>query len=299
MDFTGGYLPDLKHPRRTMRGRTFDFSQQVAVMAIVNRTPDSFYDQGRTFALDAAVAAVRDAVATGADWVDIGGQPFAPGPEIPVAEELDRVLPVVEAARDSTDAVISVDTYRPEIAERAIEAGADVVNDTSGLRDPALADVVAGSDATLVIAHSLAAPRTPYPRPQYRDVAGEVAAFLRERVELALSRGVRPEQIVVDPGHDLNKNTYHSLELTRRLPEITGLGFPTLVAVSNKDFIGETLDAPREKRRDGTVATLAICILLGARIVRVHDVPAAVAAVRMTEAVLGLRPPAVARHNLT
>ena len=209
------------------------------------------------------------------------------------------MLPVVEAARDSTDAVISVDTYRPEIAERAIEAGADVVNDTSGLRDPALADVVAGSDATLVIAHSLAAPRTPYPRPQYRDVAGEVAAFLRERVELALSRGVRPEQIVVDPGHDLNKNTYHSLELTRRLPEITGLGFPTLVAVSNKDFIGETLDAPREKRRDGTVATLAICILLGARIVRVHDVPAAVAAVRMTEAVLGLRPPAVARHNLT
>lgn len=299
MDATGVYLPDLAHPRRKMRGREFDFSRQVAVMAIVNRTPDSFYDQGRTFALDAAVAAVRAAVAAGADWVDIGGQPFAPGPEVPVAEELDRVLPVIEAARDSTNAVISVDTYRPEIARRAIEAGADVINDTSGLRDPALAEVVADSDATLVVTHSLAAPRTAYPRPQYRDVAGEVAGFLQERVAVALARGVRPERIVVDPGHDLNKNTYHSLELTRRLPEITRLGYPTLVAVSNKDFIGETLDVPREQRRDGTVATLAICVLLGARIVRVHDVAAGVAAVRMTEAVLGLRPPATARHNLT
>src|SRR5690606_9381905 len=183
-----------------MRGREFDFSRRVAVMAIVNRTPDSFYDQGRTFALEAAVGAVRAAVAAGADWVDIGGQPFAPGPEIPLAEELDRVLPVIEAARDSTGAVISVDTYRPEVARRAIEAGADVINDTSGLRDPALAEVVAGSDATLVVAHSLAAPRTAYPRPQYRDVAGEVAAFLRERVALALARGVPPERIVVDPG---------------------------------------------------------------------------------------------------
>ena len=299
MDATGVYLPDLAHPRRRMRGREFDFSRRVAVMAIVNRTPDSFYDQGRTFALEAAVGAVRAAVAAGADWVDIGGQPFAPGPEIPLAEELDRVLPVIEAARDSTGAVISVDTYRPEVARRAIEAGADVINDTSGLRDPALAEVVAGSDATLVVAHSLAAPRTAYPRPQYRDVAGEVAAFLRERVALALARGVPPERIVVDPGHDLNKNTYHSLELTRRLPEIAGLGYPTLVAVSNKDFIGETLGAPREERRDGTVATLAICVMLGARIVRVHDVAAGVAAVRMTEAVLGLRPPATARHNLT
>lgn len=298
MDFTGGYLPDLKHPRRTMRGRTFDFSQQVAVMAIVNRTPDSFYDQGRTFALDAAVAAVRDAVATGADWVDIGGQPFAPGKELSVAEELDRILPVVEATREDSSVVISVETYRPEVARRAIAAGADVINDTSGLHDPALAEVVADSPATLIITHSLAAPRTPYPRPQYTDVVAEVADFLQQRVALAQQRGVPPERIVIDPGHDLNKNTYHSLELTRRLGEITRLGFPTLVAVSNKDFIGETLDAPRERRLPGTLATLTICILLGARIVRVHEVAPAVAACRMTEAVLGMRPPATARHNL-
>jgi dihydropteroate synthase len=285
-------------PRRRIGGRDFDFQRQVAVMGIINRTPDSFYDQGRTFALPKAVTAVREAVAAGADWVDIGGQPFAPGPEIPVAEELDRVLPVIEAARAGAPAVISIDTYRPEVARRAIEAGAGVVNDTSGLRDPGLADVVAASDATLVITHSLAAPRTPYPRPTYADVAAEVASFLGRRVELAIERGVPPERIIIDPGHDLNKNTHHSLELTRRLAEVTGLGYPTLVAVSNKDFIGETLDAPPAGRRDGTVAALVICIMLGARIVRVHDVAAAVAACRLTEAVLGMRPPATAHHNL-
>jgi dihydropteroate synthase len=129
-------------------------------------------------------------------------------------------------------------------------------------------------------------------------VAGEVADFLRRRVDLAVSRGVPLERLVVDPGHDLNKNTYHSLELTRRLSEITALGHPTLVAVSNKDFIGETLDAPQGRRVEGTLAALTICVMLGARIVRVHDVAAAVAAVRLAEAVLGLRPPATARHNL-
>lgn len=295
----GAYLPELATPRRRIGGREFDFHRQVAVMAIVNRTPDSFHDHGRTFALPAAVAAVRAAVAAGADWVDIGGQPFAPGPELPVAEELDRVLPVITAAREQAPVVVSVDTYRPEVARAAIAAGAGVVNDTSGLRDPRLAEVVADSDATLVITHSLAAPRTTYPRPTYQDVVAEVAGFLRERVALAQRYGVPAERIVVDPGHDLNKNTHHSLELTRRLPEITGLGYPTLVAVSNKDFIGETLDAPAGQRLPGTLAAVTICILLGARIVRVHDVAEAVAATRLTEAVLGLRPPATARHNLT
>jgi dihydropteroate synthase len=173
-----------------------------------------------------------------------------------------------------------------------------VVNDTSGLHDPRLAEVVAGSGATLVITHSLAPPRTPYPRPTYADVTAEVAEFLRRKVDLAARHGVPPERIIVDPGHDLNKNTYHSLELTRRLTAITDLGHPTLVAVSNKDFIGETLDLPRGQRLAGTLAAVVICIMLGARIVRVHDVPAAVAATRLTEAVLGLRPPATARHNL-
>jgi dihydropteroate synthase len=295
----GVFLPDIASPRRLIGGREFDFSRQVAVMAIVNRTPDSFYDRGRTFALPDAVEAVERAVAAGADWVDIGGQPFAPGTELSVEDELSRILPVIRATRERAEVVVSVDTYRPEVARQAIVAGAGVINDTSGLHDPAIADVVADSDATLVVTHSLAPPRTPYPRPTYRAVATEVAEFLRGRVELAASRGLPPERIVVDPGHDLNKNTYHSLELTRRLTEVTALGYPTLVAVSNKDFIGETLDAPPDGRGDGTIAALTICIMLGARIVRVHDVPATVAATRLTEAVLGLRPPATARHNLS
>jgi dihydropteroate synthase len=282
--------------QRVIAGRSFDFSRQVAVMAIVNRTPDSFHDRGRTFGLERAVEAVRAAADAGADWIDIGGVPFAPGPEVSAAAELDRVLPVVAAARDL--AVVSVDTYRPEVARAVIEAGAGVINDTSGLRDPAMAEAVAGTGATLVITHSLAAPRTPHPSPAYDDVTAEVVRFLRDRVALALSRGVRPDQIVIDPGHDLNKNTYHSLELTRRLDEVAAIGYPVLAAVSNKDFIGETLDAGGPDRLAGTLAAVVFCILRGARIVRVHDVRAAVDAVRMTEAMLGWRPPAYVRHNI-
>lgn len=281
---------------RVIGGRTYDFSRQVAVMAIVNRTPDSFHDRGRTFALEKATEAVARAAADGADWIDIGGVPFAPGPEVTATEELDRVLPVVEAARGL--AVVSVDTFRPEVAAEVIKAGAGVINDTSGLRDPAMADAIAGTDAQLVICHSLAAPRTEYPSPRYDDVTAEVIAFLRAKVELALSRGVRPDQIIIDPGHDLNKNTFHSLELCRRLDEIAAIGYPLLAALSNKDFIGETLDRPQQERLAGTLATVVFCLTRGARIMRVHDVRAATDAIRMTEAMLGWREPAYTRHNI-
>ncbi|GAB3124862.1 dihydropteroate synthase [Glaciibacter psychrotolerans] len=290
-------LPSLVQPRRLIGGRVFDFSREVAVMAIINRTPDSFYDRGATFELDAAVASARQATSDGADWVDIGGAKFAPGPAIPIAEEIDRVVPVVEALRGA-GVVISVDTFHAEVAAAAIAAGAHVINDTTGVHDPALAEVVAGSEATLVITHSLAKPRMPYPAPRYDDVVGEVAAFLRERVARAESYGVPLERIVIDPGHDLNKNTLHSLELTRRLNEIVAIGLPTLAAISNKDFIGETLNRERGARVDGSLAAAVFCILQGARIVRMHNVPAAVDAVRMTEAILGFRAPAFLRHNM-
>lgn len=292
------YLPPLRIPVRTIGAHTFDFSRRVAVMAVVNRTPDSFFDRGRTFALDKAVQASVRAVELGADWVDIGGAPFAPGDRIPVEEEGDRVVPVVAELRGGSDVVISVDTFHAEVARRAIEAGATVVNDTTGLSDPALVEVVADSGATLVITHSLAAPRTFYPRPHYDDIAAEVAAFLLARVEVALAAGIPEERIIVDPGHDLNKNTLQSLELTRRLGEIADLGYPTLAAVSNKDFIGETLDAPREDRREGSIAAAVVSIVNGARIIRMHDVAASVAAARMTEAILGLREPAYLKHNM-
>jgi len=292
------YLPPLRVPVRTIGARTFDFSRRVAVMAVVNRTPDSFFDQGRTYAFDRAVDACFEAVALGADWVDIGGAPFAPGEPVPVEEEVERVVPVVEALRAGSDVVISVDTFHSTVARHAIAAGATVINDTTGLSDPELAPVVADSDATLVITHSLAEPRRPYPRPHYDDVVVDVSRFLIERVERATAAGVPEERIILDPGHDLNKNTLHSLELTRRLSEIADLGFPTLAAVSNKDFIGETLDAPRSERLEGSLAAAVISVMNGARIVRMHDVRASVAAMRMTEAVLGLRAPAYLKHNM-
>lgn len=292
------FLPELAQPVRRIGARDFDFSRQVAVMAIVNRTPDSFYDGGRTNSLESAVAASLRAVAEGADWVDIGGAPFAPGAPVAVEEEIERVVPVVAALRQASDVVISVDTFHAAVARRAIEAGADVINDTTGLSDPELAAVVAESGASLVITHSLASPRSQYPRPQYDDVAGEVAAFLRQRVQRATDAGVPPERIVIDPGHDLNKNTRQTLELTRRLAEVTAIGLPTLVALSNKDFIGESLDRPRHERLEGSLAAAVFCVMQGARIVRVHEVAQTVAAMRMTEAILGMREPAHLRHNM-
>jgi dihydropteroate synthase len=289
--------PPIRVPVRTIGRRTFDFSRQVAVMAVVNRTPDSFFDQGRTFALDAAVRAAVDAAEAGADWVDVGGVPFAPGPELSAADEIDRVLPVVQALAAVSDVVISVDTFRPEVAEAVVAAGASVVNDTTGLHDPRLADVVADGDATLVVTHSLAAPRREHPRPQYDDVAREVAEFLARRVDLALSRGVREDQIVVDPGHDLNKSTVQTLELTRRLGEVAALGHPVLAAVSNKDFVGESLDRAKPDRLAGSLAAAVASVFLGARVVRMHDARSAVDAARMVEAILGWRRPVHAVHN--
>ncbi|WP_378146031.1 dihydropteroate synthase [Cnuibacter sp. UC19_7] len=291
-------LPPLVHPVRQMGRRTIDFSQRIAVMAIVNRTPDSFFDQGATFALEAAVQAAVDAAEQGADWVDIGGAKFAPGPEIPAAEELDRVLPVVERVAARSDVVISVDTFRADVAEACIRAGAGVVNDTTGLSDPDMAAVVAASGASLVLTHSLAAPRTEYPRPHYDDVAGEVRRFLEERVQRAVDAGIPEARLFIDPGHDLNKNTVQTLELTRRMAEITSLGLPTLAAVSNKDFVGESIDAPKSERLEGSIVAATVCAMLGARVLRMHDVRASVAAARMMEAVLGLREPANPVHNV-
>lgn len=293
------YLPPLRHPRVTWGPWSTDFSCHVLVMGIVNRTPDSFFDAGRTYGLERAVDAVLAAAEAGADWVDVGGVPFSPdAADVPVAEEVDRVVPVVASATARSAVVVSVDTYRPEVARQAVAAGALVVNDTTGLRDPELADVVAETGAGVVITHSLAAPRTHLRRPRYDDVVDEVKAHLAERVQAACDRGVAEDRIVIDPGHDLNKNTRHSLELTRRLPEIADLGLPLLAAVSNKDFVGESTGLPKPERLAPSLAAASACVLGGARVLRMHDVAASVAAARMLEAVLGLREPEGLRHNV-
>ena len=198
----------------------------------------------------------------------------------------------------ATVVLIYVDTIRPEVAARNIAAGAAVVNDTTDLHHPEMADVVAGTAATVVVAHSLAEPRQHLRRPRYDDVVAEVKHFLADRVQRALDHGVPEERIVIDPGHDLNKNTLHTLELTRRLHEVADLGLPLLAAVSNKDFVGESTGLPKPERGAPSIAAATACALQGARIWRMHDVPAAVAAARMVEAVLGLREPTGLRHNL-
>ena len=283
---------------RTYGRRTFDFARRTAVMAILNRTPDSFYDRGATYGFGAAVEAGDRALAEGADWLDVGGVKGGPGSPVTEAEELDRVVPLLEALRGRTDAVLSVDTYRPGVARRALAAGADVVNDPSGLRDPMVAEAAAEVGAGLVVMHTGGPPRTRPHRPAYADVVAEVRAFLTDRAALAIRHGVPAERLIVDPGHDFHKNTFHSLELTRRLGELTGLGHPVLVALSNKDFVGETLDVGLDQRLEGSLAAAGFAVAAGASIVRVHQVQPTVRVVRMTEAILGRRPPTATRRGL-
>lgn len=267
-------------------------------MAVINRTPDSFHDKGATFALDRAVDSALRAADLGADWVDIGGVPFGRGPAVSTAEEIDRVVPVVEAITAARpDLVVSVDTNRADVAAQAIAAGAAVINDTSGLGDERMAAVIAASGAQVVITHSVGPPRVEKPPARYDDVVAEVRAFLSDRMARARAAGIPQERLIIDPGHDLDKNTLHSLELTRRLDEIASLDAPLLVAVSNKDFIGESIDRPQGERLAGSLAAMTACILAGARIVRMHDVAEAVDAVRMTEAILGWRAPVRLEHN--
>jgi len=269
----------------------------VTVMAVVNRTPDSFHDRGATYAFDRALAAAIDAADLGAEWIDLGGVPFGRGPEVSVDEELRRVIPLVEAIRAERDVVVSVDTYRAEVARRAIAAGAGVINDTSAFSDPMMAGVVAETGAKVVLCHSAGKPRQEKPAAHYDNVVSQVRDVLAGLIAKAADAGVARDQMVIDPGHDLDKNTLHSLELTRRLDEIAELGPPLLVAVSNKDFIGESIDRPRGERLYGSLAAMTVCIMKGARIVRMHDIAATVDAARMTEAILGLRPPVRVDHN--
>jgi dihydropteroate synthase len=292
-------FPDLGDPKRVIGRRTFDFSREIAVMAIINRTRDSFYDRGETFTFDAAIQKIERALHAGADWLDIGAVPFSPdAASVSEEEEIERVVPLIEHIRPRTDAVVSVDTFRSAVAERALSVGADVINDTSGLSDPRMADVIARAGGCVVVTHSKAPPKAVLRRPSYDDVVGEVRDYLVQRSAYAKMRGIPAEKILVDPGHDLNKNTEHSLELTRRLNELNSLGYPLLVSVSNKDFLAETLDLPFDRLTAGTVAALVICILQGARILRVHDVPAAVSAATVIAAMLGWKPPLAPRHNL-
>ncbi|RNL87011.1 dihydropteroate synthase [Halostreptopolyspora alba] len=246
-------------------------------MGVINRTPDSFYDRGTTFAFDAALRAADTAVQRGADIIDVGGVKAGYGEHVTAGEEARRTVPfIAELRARHPDVVISADTWRAEVASECAEAGADLINDTWAGADPDLARVAAEYDVGLVCSHSGGlAPRTDPHRVAYTDVVADVAATVTGLAERAVELGVGADRVVIDPTHDFGKNTYHSLELTRRLAELTATGWPVLVAVSNKDFIGETLDAAVTDRLAGTLATLAVSAWEGARVFRVHDVAAA------------------------
>jgi dihydropteroate synthase len=248
-----------------------------AVMAVVNRTPDSFFDRGATYEFGAALDAASQAVADGANIIDIGGVKAGEGDEVSVAEEIRRVAGLVAAVRDRHPAVaISVDTWRAEVGRAVADAGADLLNDAWGGADPRLALVAADRGLGLVCSHAGGlAPRTRALRPRYADVVAEVAGYVTRQAERAVAAGVRPDAILIDPAHDFGKDTRHSLELTRRLGLLVATGWPVLVAVSNKDFIGEALGLPLTERVEGTIAALAISAWQGGRVFRVHDVPAA------------------------
>jgi dihydropteroate synthase len=281
-------------------GRRVFADGDLVLMAIVNRTPDSFFDGGATYTAAAALAAVDRAVAEGADIVDVGGVRAGLGAPVGPTEEIDRVAGLVAAIRERhPELVISVDTWRAPVARVVVEAGADLLNDPWAGADPELAQVAAAAGVGLVCSHTGGlAPRTDPHRVAYPDVVADVLVTVTALAERAVALGVDRRRVLIDPTHDFGKNTRHSLELTRRLPVLVASGWPVLVAASNKDFIGEALDLPAAERLEGTLATLAVSAWLGARVFRVHQVRAARRALDMVAAIRGTREPAVTRRGL-
>src|SRR3954469_5173162 len=254
--------------------RAYDVTRRALVMGIVNRTPDSFFDQGRYFDMDASLKLAEQLVADGADIIDVGGVKAGPGPEVTEEEELERVLPAIEALHNRVDVPLSVDTWRAEVARQAYEAGAVVGNDISGFADPDYLDVSAKANATVVATHIRLAPRVRDPEPEYPndDVVAAVSDVLFDRAKRAEQAGLPPERIVLDAGLDLGKTWEQSLELLRASDRLAGLGYPLLLSASNKTFLGRFLELEIDERNESPLAAAALGVPLGCRIVRAHDV---------------------------
>ena len=270
---------------------------RALIMAIVNRTPDSFYDRGATFTDEAAKQAAHRVVGEGADIVDVGGVKAGPGTVVDVDEEIARVVPFIEWLRaEFPDQLISVDTWRAEVAKQACAAGADLINDTWGGADPDLAGVAAEFGAGLVCSHTGGAiPRTRPFRVNYglseRGVVDDVLAEVTAAADRAVSIGVRRDGILIDPTHDFGKNTYHGLSLLRHVKDLVNTGWPVLMALSNKDFVGETLGVDLTERLEGTLAATALAAAEGAAMFRVHEVGPTRRVLDMVASIQGARPP--------
>jgi dihydropteroate synthase len=251
---------------------TFDITARALVMGILNRTPDSFFDKGAYFDFDAFLRKADHLVAEGADFLDVGGVKAGPGPEVDEAEELDRVVPAIEALRARFDLPLSVDTWRASVAKAAFDAGACVGNDISGFADPDYLRVCAEAGASVVATHIRLAPRVPDPNPQYGDVVTAVCDFLADRAAQAEAAGIPRDRIMVDAGLDLGKSEPQSLVLLRASDRLVALGYPVFLSASNKRFLGHLLGTEVEDRRDASLAAHALGIALGCRVLRAHDV---------------------------
>jgi dihydropteroate synthase len=262
----------LTTPVLDLGGTRHDLAHRALVMGILNRTPDSFYDQGLTFQLDALYARAAELVADGADILDVGGVKAGPGPEVTEPEEMERVVPVVTGLVQRFDVPVSVDTWRASVARASYAEGALMGNDISGFADPDYLPAAAEYGAAVVATHIRLAPRVADPDPKYDDVVADVGDFLLERAERAQKAGVPPERIVLDAGLDLGKTAAQSLTLLRASPTLAGLGYPLLLSASNKTFLGVTLDLGITERREASLAAAALGTAWGCRILRVHDV---------------------------
>ncbi|HEY6533912.1 MAG TPA: dihydropteroate synthase [Acidimicrobiales bacterium] len=250
----------------------FDITHRAVVMGILNRTPDSFYDQGAYYEFDAFLHKAEQLVADGADFLDVGGVKAGPGDEVTEAEELERVVPAVEALSHRFDVPLSVDTWRASVAKACFEAGAVVGNDISGFADPDYLTVCAAAGASVVATHIRLAPRVPDPVPHYDDVVATVCEFLADRAARARAAGIPAERIMVDAGLDLGKTEPQSLVLLRASDRLTELGYPVFLSASNKRFLWALLEVDRASAGDGTMAAHALGIALGCRVLRAHDV---------------------------
>ncbi len=258
--------------RLVLRDRSYDIRFRALLMGILNRTPDSFYDRGATFAFDAFLQRAETLVAQGADILDVGGVKAGPGPEVGLDEELDRVVPAVEALCARWDVPVSVDTWRAAVAREAYRAGAVVGNDISGFADPDYVTEAARARAAVVATHIRLAPRVPDPEPHYDDLVAEVTTMLVERARRAHDAGIPKESIVLDAGLDLGKTAAQSLTLLRASRELVETGYPVLLSASNKRFLGDLLGLELTERGDASLSAAALGVVLGCRILRVHDV---------------------------
>ncbi len=272
MGVAAGSVTVVHAPRLTLGDRTYDITDRALVMGILNRTPDSFYDKGATYALDDLVTRAARLVDEGADLLDVGGVKAGPGPAVSEAEELDRVIPAVDALRARFDVPLSVDTWRASVAREAYAVGAVVGNDISGFADPEYLKVAADAGATVVATHIRLGPRIPDPEPVYDDVVATVADYLGERASWAIDAGLTADRVVLDAGLDLGKTAAQSLVLLRASEQLSDLGHPLLLSASNKTFLGVILGLELGERREASLAATAIGAAKGCRIMRVHDV---------------------------